>query len=217
MDPREVVRNAECGMRNERVSVHFAFRIPHSAFGFTLIEVLLALTLGALVVLCAHRIFSGVTDGALRLTAAQAALDRAANARRLLTQLVGSVDVGEGAGGFDGAPHRVAFSTWVLQPEGWLVRGRVTIQETDGDVVVTGVAGHAVALADGIASLDLDYLLEYGAEAAWVRTWQSPVSAPLAVRLRIVYGPLPSATARYRPGGVGAGPVDTLLLIVGPR
>ena len=49
-----------------------------------------------------------------------------------------------------------------------------------------------------------EYLLEPGANARWMKGWQSPVSAPLAVRLRI---------AREDSSGL----VDTLLLAIGPR
>jgi hypothetical protein len=48
-----------------------------------------------------------------------------------------------------------------------------------------------------------DYLASYGSASAWVQEWHSPVSAPVAVRLRLRRD---SAAA-----------VDTLLFIVGPR
>lgn len=54
------------------------------------------------------------------------------------------------------------------------------------------------------AELNAEYLLEPGADAAWMKGWQSPVSAPLAVRLRIRRGD-------------DAGVVDTLLFAIGPR
>ena len=49
--------------------------------GFTLIEVLVALTIGAIVVLLAHELFGAVADRGRTLTVARAALDRSANAR----------------------------------------------------------------------------------------------------------------------------------------
>jgi prepilin-type N-terminal cleavage/methylation domain-containing protein len=173
-----------------------------SAGGFTLIELLVALTIGGVVVLLAHRVFTGVADGAARVGEVRTALDREQNARRLLTELVGSLDVGRpGTDGFDGDPDRVAFSTWVLGVHGWPEPCRVSLSRYGAAFVVGGVSDAPLALADSVRSLAFDYLLDYGAAAAWVRAWKSPVSAPLAMRIRIER----------------AGSVDTLLLVVGPR
>jgi prepilin-type N-terminal cleavage/methylation domain-containing protein len=175
------------------------------ARGFTLIEVMLALTLSALVVLLAHRIFSGVVDGSTRLREARTALDRDANARRFLEEAFGSLDVGtEGAGGFAGHPERVEFATWQRVPGGWLERQRMVLGVEQGTLVARG--DEAIALRDSVAGVAFDYLLEPGANATWVREWISPVSAPVAVRVRVA--------------GCGkrdAGCVDTLLFLIGPR
>jgi prepilin-type N-terminal cleavage/methylation domain-containing protein len=168
--------------------------------GFTLIEVMIALTLSALVVLVAHRIFTGVVDGATRLRDARTALDREANARRLLTEAFGSLDIGtEGAGGFAGRPERVEFTTWQRVATGWLERRRVTLGAEGG--VLVARSDRSIALRDSVSRVEFDYLLEPGANAAWVREWISPVSAPVAVRVRITRIAV----------------VDTLLFIVGPR
>jgi prepilin-type N-terminal cleavage/methylation domain-containing protein len=170
------------------------------AWGFTLIEVMIALTLSALVVLLVHRIFVGVVDGAQRLHAARTALDRDANARRLLTEMFGSLDVGtRGAGGFAGRRDRVEFTTWQRVQQGWLERRRVVLGMEGGALVAR--TDMAIALRDSVSGIEFDYLLEPGINAAWVREWISPVSAPVAVRVRI---------ARRST-------VDTLLFIVGPR
>ena len=99
----------------------------HRERGFTLIEMMLALSLGALVVLAAHRIFTGVVDGVERMDAARADLDRAMNARRWLTATVGSLAVGDQDGPFVGKPDQVAFGSWQLTLEGWLTRRRVAL------------------------------------------------------------------------------------------
>jgi len=184
-------------------------RPPGTPAGFTLIEMLVALTLSALVVLLAHRVFAAVTDGAQRLAEARAALDRQANARRLLTALVGDLDIGlPGSSGFNGRPSGVAFSTWIEDSNGWLERRRIGLGVDGGALTVRGLAGGPLVLADSVSQLDVDYLLDYGADAPWVRTWQSPVSAPLAIRIRL-------SRARCVTGNDIC--VDTLLMIVGPR
>jgi len=168
--------------------------------GFTLIEVMIALALSALVVLLAHRVFTGVVEGAQSLQAARTNLDREANARRWLTEMLGSLDVGtEGTGGFSGRPDRLEFTTWQHVPSGWLERRRVILGVEDG--VFVARSDMSIALEDSVRDVEFDYLLDPGANAAWVREWVSPVSAPIAVRVRII---------RERA-------TDTLLFVVGPR
>ena len=192
-------RDPHTALRNRAVQ-HRAHASACGPAGFTLIEVLVALTLSALVVLLAHRVFTGVVDGSARLQDARTTLDHDANAHRALAEMFGSLDIGtEGAGGFAGRPARVEFTAWQRVPAGWLERRRVVIT-VEGDVLVAR-SDRTLALQDSVSRVDFDYLLEPGANAAWVREWISPVSAPVAVRVRIVRG---TAT-------------DTLLFIVGPR
>jgi prepilin-type N-terminal cleavage/methylation domain-containing protein len=180
--------------------------------GFTLIEVIVALTVGATVVLLGHRLFAGVTDGARRMDVARIALDREANARRWLVEAFSSLDVGNGAG-FNGHADRVQFAAWLQTSEGWLLRRPIDLTVRDRRLVAQLDSGQSLVLVDSVRRLELDYLLEVGAEtgdpsampgerASFVREWISPVSAPLAVRLRLTRM---------------AGGADTLLLMIGPR
>lgn len=170
--------------------------------GFTLVELLVAITLGALVTLMAHRVLTGLLDGSERLVERQAALDRASNARRALARWVGSLAVGPGeADAFLGGRERLAFTTWVEDAEGWPVGVRVVLERRDGALAAMGVRPEPFALVDSVRGLALDYLLAHGADQRWVREWISTASAPEAVRLRIY-----SATG-----------ADTLLLLVGGR
>ena len=68
--------------------------------------------------------------------------------------------------------------------------------------------GESILLADSVTDVAFDYLLEPGEEAKWMREWISPVSAPLAVRIRIQRG-----TGKGEAGMV----VDTLLLLIKER
>jgi prepilin-type N-terminal cleavage/methylation domain-containing protein len=194
--------------------------------GFTLIEVMVALTLGSLVVLLAHRTFGVASDLGGRVAARRQAHDRAMNARRFLAQAFGSLEVGTARNtGFRGLEDEVAFTTWLVDETGASARKQVTIRlDRNADetgpmaaseagtvrllALVAPVEGgnalprDTLMLSPEVTRLALDYLLDFGADAAWVREWRSPVSAPLAVRLRVV-------------GASGA--VDTLLFVIGPR
>jgi len=191
-------------------------RAPASACepdgGFTLIEVLLALTIGGMVVLLAHRAFTGVSDGAQHMAQARVILDHDANAHRWLTEAFGSLDVGNGAD-FAGRADRVRFTAWQRTAEGWLTRQPVDLGVHGNRLVARLGPADSLVLADSVRHLGLDYLLEPGEgtgapdempgeRASFVREWISPVSAPLAVRLRILYA---------------TGKADTLLLVIGPR
>jgi|ERR1051325_5964443 prepilin-type N-terminal cleavage/methylation domain-containing protein len=178
--------------------------------GFTLIELIVALTLGVLVVLVAHQVFAAVADRGRALTAARMALDRGANARRWLATAFLSLDVGtDGANGFEGRPEHVAFSTWLLTPDGWFERRQVTLSSEQGHLQARVTPGTPIALVDSVTNLQLDYLLEPGAESRWVREWVSPVSAPVAVRMRIA-----KAGCEMRDAGCV---VDTLLFLIKER
>jgi prepilin-type N-terminal cleavage/methylation domain-containing protein len=169
--------------------------------GFTLIELMVALAVGSLVVVAAHRIVTGVIDGVHQLEGAREWLDREANARRLLAALAGSIEVGGGGSGFAGAPDRMAFTAWCSDSLGHHVRRRIAISVQAGALSLEGLWPDPVRLLDDVRDLALDYLPDLGAEQRFVRVWESDASAPAAIRLRLDRG-----TAS-----------DTLLLLVGPR
>ncbi len=185
--------------------------------GFTLIEVLVALVVASLVVLLAHPTYGEVADLSGRIAERRLAHDRAMNARRLLAAAFGSLDVGIAQNaGFDGREARVTFTAWRPDAAGAWRRVRVQVllvAPVDADsarlvAVVTPIVPHGAAAGDTLVlgtsatGLAFDYLLDFGADAAWVRQWLSPASAPVGVRLRIE--------------GVG-GAVDTLLFVIGER
>jgi hypothetical protein len=173
------------------------------------VETLVALLIGTLLVLLAHQLFAAVADRAKTLVAARTALDRATNARRWLEATFLSLDVGtDGASGFDGGPDHVAFTTWLLTPDGWFERRQVALERRDDRLVATGAQREPIALMESLTEVQLDYLLEPGADSRWVRMWVSPVTAPLAVRLRV------ARTGCERGHAIC---VDTLLFLVKER
>ena len=182
--------------------------------GFTLIELLVALSVGGLVLLAAHRTLGGIADGVQALDEARLAADREGNARRLLAQVVGSIDLGgadrdaDGPTGrasparrFAGDPHMVSFPAWRRDAAGWPELRTVQLAAFGGALTVVGLGTGRIVLVDSVTALDIDYLLQRGASTRWVRRWYSESSAPEAVRLRVTRA-------------TGA---DTLLLIVGER
>jgi prepilin-type N-terminal cleavage/methylation domain-containing protein len=164
--------------------------------GFTLIEVLVALTIGSAVVLLVHQAFGSVTDMSARLNG-----ERVRHARRMaglerLVQVFGSLDVTTvRSRGFEGSPNRAAFATATDGPS-----RLVTLTARNGWLLLSAADGPADTLLAADAVM-FDYLLSYGSQSSWVQAWHSPVSAPLAVRVRLHHGDQ----------------ADTLFFLVGPR
>lgn len=152
--------------------------------GFTLIEVLVAVAITGLVALLAHQLFGAVVDASRRIVAEREALDGERNARRYLRDAFLSLDVGDSTG-FEGHPDHVAFAAWQRTADGWQERRRIELSQDGAVWLVVTSAGERVVLADSVTAVRLDYLLEPGAASPWVGEWISPVSAPLAVRMRI--------------------------------
>lgn len=173
--------------------------------GFTLIEVMVALALGGMVLLMAHRIFGSAADAMRALRQSREALDREQNGARWLTLAFGNLDVADSAGGFEGRPDQVRFQSRQLTPEGWFARLPVELRAEGGALVARSGPERPITLADSVVGAEFDYLLEPGARTKWVRTWISPLSAPVAVRLRIA----------RRANGVNW--TDTLLVLIGER
>lgn len=161
--------------------------------GFTLIEVMVALTLGGLLVLSAHRVFAAaeLTAGELRLHTDRHEV--VMQAREELRALFGSLDItSPGIIGFRGTSQVAAFTS--------LRGGNVRVLAESGWLLARGIAGDRKLLP--AERVTFDYLLGIGATQQWVRTWESPASAPTAVRLRL-----------WQPNGAA----DTILLTVGER
>ncbi|HET9385241.1 MAG TPA: hypothetical protein VFO67_08850 [Gemmatimonadales bacterium] len=162
-------------------------------------EVLVALTIGSIVVLAAHQMFTGVADGARAVSSERQALDRHSNARRWLKVTFLSLEPP-----FSGRANGVSFTSWQLTPGGWFEPQPIEIGR-EGSQLLARPRGGVLPLADSLMEVAFDYLLEPGADAKWVREWISPVSAPLAIRMRLGRGTQEE------------GRVDTLLFLVKER
>ncbi len=172
--------------------------------GFTLVEVLVAVVVSGMVALLAHQLFGAALEGSARLRDARRDLDRRGNAHQYLRAAFLSLEVGiDSAGAFMGQRDRVRFTSWLPAAEGWLERRTVELG-LEGDRLIAAAPPDAdMELARGVTGLRFDYLLEPGAESHWVAEWESEVSAPLAVRVRITHRNERSDTMLYLIKGRG--------------
>ncbi len=153
--------------------------------GFTLIEVMVALVVASLLTMIAHRVFGATLDAGRTLTAARQSLDRGENAHRFLAATFLSLEVGAAGQRFEGRADAVRFAAWMETPDGWFEPIAVTIEVERNRLLAHVGMRPPIVLADSVVDVRFDYLLEPGADKAWITEWVSPLSAPIAVRLRV--------------------------------
>jgi len=154
--------------------------------GFTLIEVLVALAVGAAVVLAAHRLFAVVADTVDRVPSETAAFERERNGERVLRALLARAESGTpGARGFIGEPERAAFLSWCPAPGGWLERCDVElelIRAGDSVRLEAAWAGRRLPVRVGAGHARLAYLWTAAGGGHWLERWaEGAVSPPRAV------------------------------------
>ena len=171
--------------------------------GFTLIELTLALAVGSLAVLIGALLWRQALSAGTALQRHRTQLDQRSGGRSWLASAVGSIEAGSaGDVPFTGHQSELAFSSWLPGAHGLPVRQAVSIGLGDRALQARLSDGTRIPIADSVAGVGFDYLLQPGLNAQWASVWESPVSASLAIRIRIT-------------GFEGA--VDTLLFLVGGR
>ena len=154
--------------------------------GFTLVELMVALVVSAVVVLGARTLLEQLGESAHRTIAAAARADRAANGERLLRDLVGRLEVGTSdATRFAGEPATASFSSWCDVPSGWQERCSVTLVATNAEGRASLAArlepGDSVTVLVRDAPIELRYLDDPRAGGRWFTSWGAGITAPLAI------------------------------------
>jgi prepilin-type N-terminal cleavage/methylation domain-containing protein len=155
-----------------------------SRAGFTLLEVMVALALSALLLLGARALLEQVGDAAAHIAGSAAAVDHDANAERLLRALAGRAEPPRAGEEVVGTPQGVRFATWCETPAGWLERCSATLAvlRVDGApaLAVQAGTGDPVMVRRGLRSGHLLYLRDPAEGGVWAPTWRSGVSVPVA-------------------------------------
>lgn len=153
--------------------------------GFSLLEVMVALTVGGLILLAVGDLFGSVDRGARRVLAITRAANASANRERTLRELFGrAVPGADTTRSFAGFSDSLRFSTWCPSERGWLescvasmrlVRagGRVRLEAETG--------GRRSVLLEGSAPASLFYLRSAALGGEWLPRWGEAVTPPLAV------------------------------------
>ncbi len=162
--------------------------------GFTLVELIVALVISAMVLVGARLMVELLSDAARRTTLAAQEADRTANADHVLRMLFSRLEIGTPDDRpFGGNPFATHFTTWCDSPGGWLERCDVVVDlEVHGDT--NGLIAHlaprdphgdvgprTIRLATGFHSGAIRYLNDPRAGGQWFEQWGDGIVAPLAV------------------------------------
>jgi prepilin-type N-terminal cleavage/methylation domain-containing protein len=147
-------------------------------FGFTLVEVMVALVIGSMAVAGAAALLGGLGDRAEAIDLAGSRADADANAERLLRALAENLDIG-----FDtmpplaGSADSMAFRAWCQTPGGWLDRCavRLLFDHRQGvavfDLELRGADSSTLTLRHGFDHGRFRYLEEVDHRLRWVESW----------------------------------------------
>jgi prepilin-type N-terminal cleavage/methylation domain-containing protein len=153
--------------------------------GFTLVELMVALVVSAIVVLGARMLLEQLGDSALRTVTAATRADREANGERLLRDLAGRLEVGtDQTVRFSGEPNTASFGSWCDVPSGWQERCTVTLvagaQGDHSSLIASFSAGDRVTLLVREQPIELRYLDDPRGGGRWFMSWGAGITAPLA-------------------------------------
>jgi len=162
--------------------------------GFTLVELMVALVISAMVLIGARLMVEALSDATHRTIAAAHEADRAANADQFLRTLFARLEIGTAADRpFGGNPSSVHFTTWCDNPGGWLERCEALVAlEAHGDTNCLvahltprdphgDIGSRTIRVATGFASGALRYLNDPRAGGQWFVQWGDGIVAPLAI------------------------------------
>jgi prepilin-type N-terminal cleavage/methylation domain-containing protein len=149
--------------------------------GFTVFELIVALTVSAFALLGARALLETIAASAVHIQSAALAADRDANRERLLRALVGRLEVGDSTATFVGDEHAAQFTSWCDVPAGWQERCTVTLATDTAGLVAILSTGERILFRRGFRVGALRYLNNPAGGGEWFRIWTRQLTAPLAI------------------------------------
>lgn len=174
--------------------------------GFTLLEVLVAVMIAAIVLLAADIVFEQLADSRSVIARSAIKVDRERNAAFTMVRWVAQVDVSPRSGpgaqprSFGGNDTSATFVSWCFAPGGWERECEVTLHvadDTNAAIVANASTGESVQLTMHHKDAALRYLLDARGGGHWLQSWGEGPTTPLAI-------------------GIVSG-ADTLVLRIGAR
>lgn len=156
-----------------------------SRAGFTLMELLVGLTIGTIAVATAAGIFAGVGDQLRALHVHATARAEGALARAWIADALLSADVGPtGERGFVGRPDTISVRSKVWVEEGWTESARVLLVDTGGRLEMRW-GDRRLVLLDSVADVSFAYSASDAQAGSWTDRWDSHTGPPRLVRLDV--------------------------------
>jgi len=167
--------------------------------GFTVLEILAATAIGAVVILTARVTVEQLSLAARTISAAHRRADESSGRDRWLSGLLRRVGgTATDTNSFRGSASSAEFDTTCEAPGGWLepCRGRLDVDRVAGHYVLSAwtTLGGRVLLTEGGAALGLRYLAPSDTGMSWVREWDHSVLPPAGIAV------VGTDTAIYRIG-----------------
>jgi prepilin-type N-terminal cleavage/methylation domain-containing protein len=155
---------------------------------FTLLEVIVALSIGALVVMGARVLLEGLQTHTVRLVSVANTTNAAANAEHVVRTLVGNLELAPNdSSSFEGDAREARFTSWCAVPEGWQERCTVhlAVESETGRVrmMATLSTGERLTLRDSAGAAVFRYLGTGAEGGRWFVTWKHSLMPPLAIGL----------------------------------
>jgi Tfp pilus assembly protein PilW len=170
--------------------------------GATLVELLVALMLGALVVSLGGGLMRGLTATLQSARAMRERLTAAENGRRELELLLTSAEAGTSLSApMRGSAAAVELTTWRQAAGGWPERQRVLLHVREGALVIED-STRAETIVPTVDRVTFHYLASDARGPVWLNDWTSTIALPEAVEVILERG---------------AGAPDTVLVVLGPR
>ncbi len=171
--------------------------------GFTLLEVLVALTVSGVVLLTVHQLVVAMTSYLDDVRRSSRTHSAEMNGRRWLRSALASTMSPTDSFPFAGTNVSLTFSARVRQAGGWYELERILIDLQGRDLVVQRSLSGRLVLASQIESMTIDYWLDGESSRPWLRGWLS-------------YGTMPHFV-RFRLKRIDRSTVDTLVLMIRGR
>ncbi|HWG35669.1 MAG TPA: prepilin-type N-terminal cleavage/methylation domain-containing protein [Gemmatimonadaceae bacterium] len=176
--------------------------------GFTLLEVLVAVMIAAMLLLSADAVFEQLASSRDDTARSSVTRDRLQNSDALVKSWVRQIDVSPTAGpaslphAFVGDASESRFTSWCVAAGGWEQACAVslhTVADSTGvGVVAVSSAGDSARIQMRDSTIALRYLSDAANGGHWVVSWPSGPTVPLAIGIVS-----PSDTIVYRVGARG--------------
>lgn len=156
--------------------------------GFTLVELTVALLVGAVAIGGARAVMTTLVDQAARVDSAHAEIATSINGERLLRRLVLEVRTGQEPGStFSGTAALASFDSRCAMPGGWAEPCRVELRIEPGAgsaenlLIARLSSGERLEVGRLAAGAQLAYLDDAAHGGRWTPRWGPGTAAPLAI------------------------------------